>query len=352
MSFSAVPVVCCTDILDPSWRWIEGRLADTGVRFEFARCGFVHDFEHRSSFHVARLRGCLDAVLLARRTRARAIVALGPPLAAWCAFFARGLGLSVPILAHTFNFTRLPHAAKRPAFAWALSEIDRFVVFSTMERELYSRAFGLPLERIDVQMWGVRPPEVDSFETPLEPGEYVCAIGGNARDYRTLVESARMLPHVRFVLVVRPESLAGLSVPANVRVHVNLPIGKTMNALAHSRFMVLPLESSEVPCGHLTLVAAMHLGKAFVITNSSGVRDYVREGENALTVPAGDSTGLAAATDRLWNDPALCESLGQNGKRFAARECTEERIVEHFRSWLRDHGIAVTGAAAVAATAA
>ena len=131
----------------------------------------------------------------------------------------------------------------------------------------------------------------------------MCAIGGNARDYGTLLEAARLTPQIRFVCVVRPNSLRSLDIPSNVTVHTNLPSGQAMNILLHSRFMVLPLLHSEVPCGHVTIVAAMHLGKAFVITDSEGVRDYVQDGHNAMTIPARSAAALAEATERLWRSP-------------------------------------------------
>ena len=133
----------------------------------------------------------------------------------------------------------------------------------------------------------------------MEQGDYVCAIGGNARDYGTLIEAARLMPHIRFVCVIRPNSLRGLDIPTNVAVHTNLPFGQAMNILAHSRFMALPLLHSQVPCGHVTMVAAMHLGKAFVITDSEGVRDYVQDGYNAIAVPPGSAGALVDATERL-----------------------------------------------------
>jgi glycosyltransferase involved in cell wall biosynthesis len=257
----------------------------------------------------------------------------------WCSLFARMRGLKIPILAHSFNFTELPPPLKRPMFAWTLQRIDRFLVFSNVERELYSKAFGLPVDRFDFVHWGVRRPEVENPDKPFVPGDYVCAIGGNARDYRTLIEAARRVPEVPFVLVVRPANLQGLDIPANVKVYTNLPFGRTMNVLAYSRFMLLPLVTSEVPCGHVTLVASMYLGKAYVITDSAGVRDYVHNGENALTVTVNSVDDLMAATRRLWADPALCRRLGENGLRFARSECTEERIEEHFRGWLKARNI-------------
>ena len=71
----------------------------------------------------------------------------------------------------------------------------------------------------------------------------------------------------------------------------------------------------------------MHLGKALVITDSEGVRDYVQDGHNAMTIPARSAAALAEATERLWRSPVLCKSLGENGRRFARRECTQERVV-------------------------
>jgi glycosyltransferase involved in cell wall biosynthesis len=332
---SSCLVVCCVDIADSRWRWIEGPLADTGIRFEFVRALPRNLIERRISLlNLARLRGSFEAVRLAREKKAHAIVSHGPALAAWCALFARVFRLKIPIVAHTFNFTELPSAFKRPVLGWMLSNVDRLIVFSRLERSLYAKAFDLPEDHFDVIRWGVKPPDVDSPEAPLEPGEYVCAIGGNARDYGTLLEAARAMPHIRFVFVVRPESLRGLEIPPNVTVHTNLPLGQAMNILMHSRFMVLPLLHSEVPCGHVTIVAAMHLGKAFIITDSEGVRDYVQHGYNALTVPPHSTTALVEATQLLWSAPVLCESLGENGRRFARRQCTEERIVQHFRGWL------------------
>lgn len=337
-------IVCCAEIEDPRWRWIEEKLSDTGLSFAFARCVSRSRFEKRIAIiNFARIRGCLEAVQIARHAGTKVLVTHGPTLAAWCALFARVFRVSIPIVAHSFNFTELPHRLKRPIFKLALSRINRFVVFSNMERELYAKAFSLPADRFDVVLWGVRPPQVDNSDAPFERGAYLCAIGGNGRDYRTLVEAARRMEDVRFVLVVRPKSLSGLHLPHNCVAHENLPLGKAMNVLLHSRFMVLPLLGSAVPCGHVTLVAAMHLGKAFAVTDSTGLRDYVCNGENALTVSAGSVDDLAAAIRRLWNDPLLCARLGQSGRRFARLECSEERIADHFRGWLRSEGILGSG---------
>ena len=339
------PIICCFEIEDPNWRWFEGPMADTGARFEIKRAVPRNALERRLYEFIRyrkwlripnlpRPRACFEAVRSAKTENAQVIVTSGPLLAAWCGLFARLLHVDVPIVGHYFNLDSFPGFAKRWCLSWMLSRVDRFVILSTFERDVYSRLLRLPEDRFDVVLWGTTPPIVDSPNLPLEKGEYLCAIGGNGRDYATLVEAARRLPQIRFVLVVRPDSLHGLELPANVKVYVELRQGQTMNILMHSRFMVLPLLDGRTPYGHITMVSAMHLGKAFIATDSAGVSDYLDGGRNALNVPPNSPRELAAVIEHLWNDPLQCRRLGENGKGFARTRCTEEQMVLHFKSLL------------------
>jgi glycosyltransferase involved in cell wall biosynthesis len=205
-----------------------------------------------------------------------------------------------------------------------------------MERTVYSRYFGIDPSRIDVVLWGVGQPRVEPVDTPLVPGDYICALGGNARDYRTLFEAMARVPEIPLVAVLRPQNVAGLRIPPNVRVQFNIPNGQANNILAFSRFMVLPLIGSDVPCGHVTLVAAMHLKKAMIITESMGVSDYVEHGVNSLSVPVSDVDALACRIGELWHDPQRACQLGEAGHMFAVANCSEASIINHLRKILQD----------------
>jgi glycosyltransferase involved in cell wall biosynthesis len=102
--------------------------------------------------------------------------------------------------------------------------------------------------------------------------------------------------------------------------------------------MVLPLDSDTVPCGHVTLVASMHLGKTFVVTRSAGIADYLSDPDTArphgVSCETGSPQALADVIRALWEDPARVRQLAENGKSFAQAYCTEESMVEHFRSVL------------------
>jgi glycosyltransferase involved in cell wall biosynthesis len=325
-------VVCCSEISDPSWRWIEHNLESDEFRFEFVRCIPENWIEKNFKIlNLARLRGCFQAVLIAKREKALVLVTHGPTLAAWCGVFGLIFGLKSRFLAHSFNFTRLPSKLKTIMFRLGLKRADRLVTFSNVEREVYSRAFYLPKDRFDFVYWGANPPIV-SDDNGF--GHYVSSIGGNARDYATLMDAARRLPHIPFIVVGRPENFAALDIPKNVIRYENTPLDFAMNLLKCSRFMVLPLNSSDVPCGHVTIVAAMHLGKAMIVTASSGVDDYVLANENALVSPAKDANAMSTLIEKMWEDMDLCARLGANGKSFALENCSEQKITEHFQAYL------------------
>lgn len=327
-------IVCCTTFFGEDWKWVAPELGEDLSNWHFFHNqprGLLEKYIRQPD--LAMIRSCRQAVHFALGSHADLIVTHDPRISFWYAFFANRLGLQTEHIAYSFNFPELPRGVKRRLMTKAFASISQFIVYSTLEKQLYSDYFGIPQERIEVRLWSVSVPEVQP-EEPLEAGDYICAIGGNARDYQTLMAAMEKLPDIRLVLVARPSNLKNLNIPSNVKVLVNIPMEQTMNILKYSRFMVLPLRGSEVPCGHVTLVAAMHLGKTFIITNSSGIRDYVFHDYNAVTCEPFAPEALAEAIRALWNDPDRCHSLGENGRQFAEKNCSEELVRQHLQDLL------------------
>ena len=321
--------------MNPRWKWLESSFSEQ-LDWHWA--------------HVSDHASVLAPWLPRRRTFARiaagweaaghltgadsVLVTHGPRAAMFGSIAASLRHRARRHLAFSFNFTDLPKRSAHRLMARALRQVDRFVVFSTMERQLYSEYFDLPLERFDMLRWGVQAPAVPVDAVPIEPGDYICAVGSQARDYAMLVDAMRRLPAIKLVLVATPQSIAGLSTPNNVRVHTNIPIVDAMNIVAFSRFMVLPLRDSQVPCGHVTLTSAMHLSKAILSTESSGVCDYLQPGVNSRVMPARDPGAAAAMIRTMYEDPVSTESLGAAGRAFALAQCTERNTVDYVRNYL------------------
>jgi glycosyltransferase involved in cell wall biosynthesis len=287
---------------------------------------------------AARWKGCRQAASYATKNKASIVFSHDPRVTYPAAIFLKLLGFRGKHVAYSFNYDALPSATLSRLHAFGFRYVDRFVVYSTMERHLYHERFRIPLEKIDFIHWGVNPPDVTSEAPPIENGDYICAIGGNSRDYATLVQAIHQLPDIRLVMVARPHNITGLTLPDNVSLRTNIPWSDAMNILAHSRFMVLPLAGSAVPCGHVTLVNAMHLKKAFIATQSKGIEDYALQHQNCLLVPAKDAHRMKDSIAELWRQPELCELLGERGQSFAKTHFTEACTQSYVESVLQSVG--------------
>jgi glycosyltransferase involved in cell wall biosynthesis len=317
--------------LDPAWNWLAPRFAER---------------THLNWMHVSAQMQPVWGWLPRRRTSERAcaawkarelllhadsiLVSHGPRMAMYGAAANRARSKRSPHLAYSFNFTNLPTGLQRTAMSVAFKSVDRFVVFSNMERSLYADWFRLDIDRIDMIHWAVRPPEMDPSNPPLIDGDYICAIGSQARDYRVLIEAMRVVPHIRLVIVATAESVQGLSAPPNVEIRLNIPLSQVQNILAFSRFMVLPLAGSQVPCGHVTLVSAMHFAKAIVATRSEGIADYVLSDANGRYTTANDTDDMARTISDLYGATEECRRLGEAGAAFARIHCVEQNVVDYF----------------------
>lgn len=254
----------------------------------------------------------------------------GPHLAFYTALAMQGVKNRTQHIAFSFNFSDLPRPSLRKLMTRVYRHIDRFTVYSQMEVELYSRIFDIPTDRFDFIRWSARPP-IGSADQRAIDAPYFVALGGEARDYQTLLQTAAMMPGTKFVFILRPHNLAGHPVPDNVTIFCNLDYQKAWSLVANAEAALLPLRSAETPNGHVTLVGTMHLGKAQIVTASAGLADYVSHNETAILVPPRNPKAFCEAIKELQQNPALVETIGANARIFAQKNCSEQNVIDYFR---------------------
>jgi glycosyltransferase involved in cell wall biosynthesis len=321
------------------WHSLIEDVAGTEVRWKYfsdQKKYFWQRFLRRPNFSTA-IEG-MRAARYAKRHNARLLVTIGPRYSFWCGLFCRLFRTTVDHYAFAFNYAELPTGWKKKLFAFGFRQLKSIRVASQTEKSLYSGYFGIPEDVIEVRLWGMNIPDV-STDPPVLNEPYVSAVGGNARDYLTLLGAARLLGTVPMVWVVRPENVAGMDLPSHVHVLRNIPYPHAMNVVAHSRLTVVPLKDSKVPCGHVTLVSGMLLKKPVVATNSAGVVDYVTDGWNGLLCEPHSATDMADKIRTLWEEPETARILGENGFRFASEHCSEQSVREDLSAILRGYGL-------------
>jgi glycosyltransferase involved in cell wall biosynthesis len=198
-----------------------------------------------------------------------------------------------------------------------LATTDRIVCFSEAERELQARLLKLPADRF--LFWPTPYAHDDEAPAPTDGG-FVLALGQSNRDYGTLLRAVEGTEIPLTVVAGDGSALGGVAPGENVTVRYNTGHHETMALISSARFHVIPLHDAGFSSGQTVLLRAQFEGKACIVSDTPGVRDYVKGGETALLVPPGDVESLRAAMARLWSDAALRERLGTAAKAHAEAE--------------------------------
>lgn len=155
------------------------------------------------------------------------------------------------------------------------------------------------------------------------PGSYVFSCGLESRDYMNLARAAaytsasiRINASGFFGSMSSDEALSVKSSGIQVtQKRVSFP--DLRDLYRNSRFVVVPLRSVRYAAGVTSVVEAMACGKAVIVTDSPGIRDYVLPGQSGLVVPPQDPSALGAAIQELWDQPERVREMGQRNLAWA-----------------------------------
>ena len=329
-------IINTTDLQDGDWQFLRPKMSDA----EYAWQTYSSKAQKirpaiGDGARLRRLKACVNATRAAQQAEHPILISHLPIMAAWTNLARKVMARTVPQIAFAFNFTNLPTGMRRHAYAHALSGIEEFVVFSTYEKNLYAEFFGLPAERLHFTKWAMDTPIAGPRTRIIPDVPYLCAIGGEARDYALLSRVMQRLPHRQAVVVARPYSVAGFDFPGNVQVHLNLPSETTWRVAVDSVGMALPLRSRETMCGHITVVAAQLLGIPLIATDCLGLSDYVNEESAFRIVPPKDPDALAGAIEDLFLQRDNAKETAAKSKIQAQSEYSLDRWVAYLEEAVR-----------------
>lgn len=180
-----------------------------------------------------------------------------------------------------------------------------YCVLTRWERERFAATWGIDPERVFVTPYCHTLSDAD-LAAPTSTRGGVFAGGNSLRDYGPLVAAAGELD----VPVTLATKLLDGPLPANVTAGP-VPYERFFELLRNARAVVVPLaDRDDRTAGQQTYLNAMALGKAVIVTDSPGVREYVEDGRTGIVVPPGDPAALARAM-RWALDPANAAAVKQ-----------------------------------------
>lgn len=170
---------------------------------------------------------------------------------------------------------------------------------------------------------------------PTPPNAAILSIGyDRGRDFETLLEAVHGLD---VPVVIKAELSIDRARHPNVRVVRGcLPATEFKALFRDSRFVVVPLLQSIHSAGIGTVLEAMAMGKALIISDSPGIRDYAIHDETCLLVPCADPMALRQAILRLLSEPETCRRLGDNGRKFVEKNCAQPIYARNLANAIQD----------------
>lgn len=226
--------------------------------------------------------------------------------------------------------------------------VDCLVVHSSLQRDVARTELRLRPDQIamipyhsDVQFWS--PAGV-----PVK--HQICSAGLEYRDHNTFIDAVRDLDVAVVIAAAshwsKHRDLDEARIPANVRI-VSLDYASLRRLYAESLFVVVPLHDVDNQAGITTILEAMAMGKAVIVSHSRGQSDVVRDrrrqnridparatqpgwvqqlgadesiaaGQTGIYVMPGDVAELRRAVAFLLAHPQQARLMGANGRRVVA----------------------------------
>jgi glycosyltransferase involved in cell wall biosynthesis len=188
----------------------------------------------------------------------------------------------------------------------------------------------------------VTPVAIDraSLDTP-EDAFVICGTGRfvGRKGFPTLIRAAAQVPGAWLWLAGEGEdryALEALVDELGLRDRTRFTgwIDEPMHVVAAADCYVMP--SRHEPLGNVIL-EAWHAGTPPVSTRSEGPSWFVADGEDALMVDIDAVDQMAAAIQRLRDDPALGQRLVTAGRAKLAARFTKDRIVDEYLALFDGH---------------
>lgn len=215
------------------------------------------------------------------------------------------------------------------------NHVNHFICLSDFQKDLLVKE-GLPADRVTVLP---NPTRTLGYDKKMDPGQehsgmtgggYVAYVGriSPEKDVLTLIEAARRLGDLQFKFAGSYHSMPGVlkQKPDNCAFLGQLDSEALAQFYRDARMVIFATRCYE---GFPTvLMEAMSHSLPVVCSRIGGLPEIVADGKTGLLYEPGNAGELADRILMLWQDPELCQRLGEAGRQKVREGYAAERLLD------------------------
>jgi Glycosyl transferases group 1 len=210
----------------------------------------------------------------------------------------------------------------------ALRSMDGVWVNSRAQIEPLRTFLGPDGPAVKFFRFGVDPDFFSAQPYPERP--LLVSVGGDRdRDPRTLFAALERVRALRPELDIVVQSSADISPPAGVTKIPHVSHVELRQLYARASVIAVATRPNLHVSGLTVSLESMATGRPVVITDTPGMDDYIRDGDNGYLTPTGDPVALAEAIERLLADPSAAAAVGARGRDRLVARMTSRHLAQN-----------------------
>ncbi len=227
---------------------------------------------------------------------------------------------------------------RQKIFRWMTKKSAGIVTISSWEKDLLLSKYPELKGRVEFIRFGVDT-EFFKPQRGINEEKEILTVGFDyGRDYPAFFAATEGLD-VKVVAAARLAKLQKFApIPTYLEAREFSP-EDMVKEFAKAQIVIIPLNTSggtNDAMGTSTLVEAMAMGKAIIITDTPTIRSYVEHDKTAILVPEGDPQALHEAIISLMDDPKKRQKLGKAAREFAVAHCTSDMFAKELAEFFRN----------------
>jgi glycosyltransferase involved in cell wall biosynthesis len=211
-----------------------------------------------------------------------------------------------------------------------LKSVDRVVVHSRAEIQMYSHCFSLPSAKFVFIPYFVRADALDR-EMELQKDDYII-VAGRHRDYSTFIEAVRCLKIKGMIIAGNSDrSLIPAILPENIEVQYEIPFSRYREMIFQSRSLVVPLSKTSMlrSLGQVTVFEAVSMKVPIIASRTFQLTDYFQEDKDILFFEPENVDDLQKKMELIISQPELVKRLTINAYNKMMQSYTDKHYTDN-----------------------